>query len=92
MSVKVRIPSPLRGLTNDLDVVAAEGGTLGACIEGLESAYPGIKDRICDDTGEIRRFVNVFVNGDDVRFLSGLETQLNPGDEVSIVPAVAGGA
>jgi molybdopterin synthase sulfur carrier subunit len=92
MSVKVRIPSPLRGLTNDLDVVAAEGGTLSACIEGLESSYPGIKDRICDETGEIRRFVNVYVNGDDVRFLSGLDTQLNAGDEVSIVPAVAGGA
>ena len=92
MSVKVRIPSPLRGLTNDLDVVAAEGGTLAACIAGLDSAYPGIKDRICDETGEIRRFVNVFVNGHDVRFLSGLDTQLNPGDEVSIVPAVAGGA
>jgi molybdopterin synthase sulfur carrier subunit len=92
MSVKVRIPSPLRTLTHDLDVVAAEGGTLSACIDGLESSYPGIKERICDETGEIRRFVNVYVNGDDVRFLSGLDTQLKTGDEVSIVPAVAGGA
>ena len=92
MSVKIRIPSPLRGLTNNLDVVAGEGGTLLACIDALESAYPGIKDRICDEGGEIRRFVNVYVNGEDVRFLRGLETQLTPGDEVSIVPAVAGGS
>ena len=92
MSVKVRIPTPLRSLTNDLDIVAAEGGTLGAAIDGLESSYPGIKDRICDEQGEIRRFVNVYVNGEDVRFLEGLTTALKPGDEVSIVPAVAGGS
>jgi molybdopterin synthase sulfur carrier subunit len=92
MSVNVRIPSPLRTLTNNLDIVAAEGDTLGATINGLEVAYPGIKDRICDETGEIRRFVNVYVNGDDVRFLDGLATALKAGDEVSIVPAVAGGA
>jgi molybdopterin synthase sulfur carrier subunit len=91
MSVKVRIPSPLRGLTNDLDVVAAEGGTLAACIAGLDSAYPGIKDRICDETGEIRRFVNVFVNGDNVRDGAGEATALKPGDEVGIIPAMAGG-
>jgi molybdopterin synthase sulfur carrier subunit len=92
MSVKVRIPTPLRGLTNDQDIVPSEGDTLSSCIEGLETAFPGIKDRICDDTGEIRRFVNVYVNGEDVRFLSGLDTTLKSGDEVSIVPAVAGGA
>jgi molybdopterin synthase sulfur carrier subunit len=91
MSVKVRIPTPLRGLTNNLDVVAGEGGTLSACIDGLETAFPGLKDRICDEQGELRRFVNVYVNGEDVRFLSGLETELKTGDEVSIVPAVAGG-
>ena len=92
MPVTVRIPTPLRGLTNDLDVVASEGGTLAACIDGLESSYPGIKERICDEEGEIRRFVNVYVNGEDVRFLGGLETELSAGAEVSIVPAVAGGA
>jgi molybdopterin synthase sulfur carrier subunit len=92
MAVKVRIPTPLRGLTNNLDVVAGEDGTLGDCINGLEAAYPGIKDRICDDQGEIRRFVNVYVNGEDVRFLDGLTTELKSGDEVSIVPAVAGGS
>ena len=92
MAVKVRIPTPLRGLTNDLDVVNADDGTLASCIEGLEAAYPGIKERICDDQGEIRRFVNVYVNGEDVRFLDGLTTSLKAGDEVSIVPAVAGGS
>ena len=92
MAVKVRIPTPLRGLTNEQDVVAADGGTLAACIEGLETAFPGIKDRICDDTGEIRRFVNIYINGEDVRFLSGLGTELKGGEEISIVPAVAGGA
>ncbi len=91
MAVKVRIPTPLRGLTNDLDVVAAEGGTLADAIEGLEASYPGLKDRICDEQGELRRFVNLYVNGEDVRFLEGLTTTLNAGDEVSIVPAVAGG-
>jgi molybdopterin synthase sulfur carrier subunit len=91
MSVTVRIPTPLRGLTNNLDVVAAEGGTLSACIDGLEGSYPGLKERICDEDGEIRRFVNIFVNGEDVRFLDGLSTALKTGDEVSIVPAVAGG-
>ena len=90
--VKIRIPTPLRGLTNDLDVVAADGGTLADCIEGLEASYPGLKDRICDDTGEIRRFVNIYVNGEDVRFLNGLATELKGGEEISIVPAVAGGS
>jgi sulfur-carrier protein len=91
MSVKVRIPTPLRGLTQDKDVVAGAEGTLIACINGLETAYPGIKDRICDDTGELRRFVNIYINGEDVRFMDGLESALKEGDEVSIVPAVAGG-
>jgi molybdopterin synthase sulfur carrier subunit len=91
MSVKVRIPTPLRKLTNDLDIVTTDGGTLAAAIDGLESEYPGLKERICDEQGEIRRFVNIYINGEDVRFLSGLQTSLKPGDEVSIVPAVAGG-
>jgi sulfur-carrier protein len=92
MSVKVRIPTPLRGLTQDKDVVPGAEGTLGACIDGLETTYPGIKDRICDDTGELRRFVNIYINGEDVRFMDGLESALKEGDEVSIVPAVAGGS
>jgi molybdopterin synthase sulfur carrier subunit len=92
MSVKVRIPTPLRGLTKEQDVVAGIEGTLAICIEGLESAFPGLKDRICDDTGELRRFVNIYINGEDVRFMEGLASSLKAGDEVSIVPAVAGGA
>jgi molybdopterin synthase sulfur carrier subunit len=91
MSVTVRIPTPLRKLTNELDVVSGDGGTLIGCIESLDAQYPGLKERLCDETGELRRFVNVYVNGEDVRFLSGLKTSLSPGDEVSIVPAVAGG-
>ncbi len=91
MSVKVRIPTPLRGLTGDQDVVAGEEGTLAGCIDGLESSFPGIKERICDETGELRRFVNVYINGEDVRFMDGLGSPLKAGDEVSIVPAVAGG-
>jgi molybdopterin synthase sulfur carrier subunit len=92
MAVKVRIPGPLRKLTNELDVVSSDDGNLEACINGLETEYPGLKERICDESGEIRRFVNIYVNGEDVRFLQGLATDLKAGDEVSIVPAVAGGS
>lgn len=91
MSVTVRIPTPLRKLTKELDVVIGDGGTLIACIDSLEGQYPGLKERLCDEAGELRRFVNVYVNGEDVRFMAGLQTELNAGDEVSIVPAVAGG-
>ena len=91
MSVKVRIPTPLRGLTGEQDVVAGNEGTLANLIDGLETSYPGIKERICDETGELRRFVNVYINGEDVRFMDGLDSSLKTGDEVSIVPAVAGG-
>lgn len=91
MSVTVRIPTPLRKLTNDQDVVSGDGGTVVACIEALDSQYPGLKERILDETGQLRRFVNVYVNGEDVRFQQGVNTELKAGDEVSIVPAVAGG-
>jgi molybdopterin synthase sulfur carrier subunit len=91
LSVKVRIPGPLRKLTGDQELVTGSGGNLLECIDGLEQSYPGLKERLCDETGEIRRFVNVYVNGEDVRFLSGLQTALKTDDEVSIVPAVAGG-
>jgi molybdopterin synthase sulfur carrier subunit len=87
----IRIPTPLRKLTNDLDIVQSEAGTLAEAIDRMESEYPGIKDRLVDERGELRRFVNVYVNGEDVRFLQGLQTALKAGDEVSIVPAVAGG-
>ena len=91
MSVIVRIPTPLRKITTDQDRVSADGGSVAECIASLEASYPGIKERLCDESGEIRRFVNIYVNGEDVRFLQGLATPLKEGDEVSIVPAVAGG-
>ncbi len=92
MPITVRIPTPLRKLTNELDtIVADESGTLAQLIDTIEGQYPGLKERLCDETGELRRFVNVYVNGEDVRFLSGLQTSLESGAEVSIVPAVAGG-
>ncbi len=91
MSISVRIPTPLRRVTNGADRVAAEGDTLAQIIDSLESQHPGIKGRLCDEDGELRNFVNVYVNGEDVRFLQGLGTATKSGDEVSIVPAVAGG-
>lgn len=93
MAVTVRIPTPLRKLTNEQDTVSAnESGSLSELIDSLEAQFPGLKERICDETGELRRFVNVYVNGEDVRFMSGIQTAIEAGAEVSIVPAVAGGA
>lgn len=87
----IRIPMPLRKLTNDADIVTTDASTLADAVERLEADYPGIKERLVGDDGEIRRFVNIYVNGEDVRFLSNLSTALGASDEVSIVPAVAGG-
>lgn len=91
MSVMVRIPGPLRKLTSGTDKVTVEGATLEACIGELEQRFPGIRDRLLDGAGQMRYFVNVYLNGEDVRFLKGLETPTKTGDELSIVPAVAGG-
>tara|TARA_B100001750_G_scaffold117847_1_gene93455 strand:- start:1130 stop:1408 length:279 start_codon:yes stop_codon:yes gene_type:complete len=91
MSITVRIPTPLRKLTNGQDKVSVDGNTLRSIVEELENEFPGIKDRICDENGEIRNFVNLYVNGEDVRFEAGLDTPTSSGSEVSIVPAVAGG-
>jgi molybdopterin synthase sulfur carrier subunit len=91
MSVMVRIPSPLRRLTNGQDKVEAEGESLEDVIAFLEGKFPGIRERLCDNTGQLRNFVNVYVNGEDVRFLESLSTSMAPGDEISVVPAVAGG-
>jgi sulfur-carrier protein len=91
MSVKVRIPTPLRKLTGGADEVSADGANIGELIDNLEAAHAGLKDRLCDEAGEIRRFVNIYVNDEDVRFLDGRSTALKDGDEVSIVPAIAGG-
>ena len=91
MTIKVRIPTPLRTLTKGLDEVDVAGETVRAAIDDLERNYAGIKDRICDDKG-VRRFVNIFLNDeDDIRFLDGLDTKLKAGDTLQIVPAIAGG-
>ena len=92
MAVNVKIPTPLRNLTQNRDSYAAAAGDLRGVVQALEGEFPGMRERLLDDGGELRRFVNIYVNGEDVRFLSGLTTALKDGDEVSIVPAVAGGA
>lgn len=89
--IKVRIPTPLRPLTKGQGEVEAKAGSVVEMIEVLNSTHPGIKDRLCDETGELRRFVNIYVNEEDIRFLKGKDTSLKDGDEVSIVPAIAGG-
>jgi len=91
MSVQVRIPTPLRKLTDGQEAVPADGGSIAEIIEHLEQNHPGLKARICEDDGTVRRFVNVYVNGDDIRFLDNLGSAVKDGDEVSIVPAIAGG-
>ena len=91
MSVMVRIPGPLRKITNGADKVEMEGESLSALIGALEDEYPGMKERLLDDNGELRYFVNLYLNNEDVRFLEGLNTAVKSGDEISIVPAVAGG-
>ncbi len=88
---QVRIPTPLRKYTGGAEAVQAEGTTVGALVADLDKRHPGIRDRICDETGAVRRFVNIFVNGEDIRFLQNLETAVKAGDEVSVVPAIAGG-
>jgi molybdopterin synthase sulfur carrier subunit len=89
--IKVRIPTPLRPLTKGQGEIETKAASVLEMIEALNTAYPGMKDRLCDDTGELRRFVNIYVNEEDIRFLKGKETSLKDGDEVSIVPAIAGG-
>jgi molybdopterin synthase sulfur carrier subunit len=91
MPKKVRIPTPLRKLTNDAEIVEVTASTIGAAILELQTKYPGIKERLMDDNGEVRRFVNVYVNEEDIRFLQNQQTPLKDGDEISIIPAIAGG-
>ncbi len=87
----VRIPTPLRKLTSELEVVQASGSTINEIIASLDQAFPGLKERICDDSGTVRRFVNIFVNDEDIRFLSDGTTPVKETDEISIIPAIAGG-
>jgi molybdopterin synthase sulfur carrier subunit len=89
---KVRIPTPLRKFTGGADEVAVNGSTVGQIVADMEGRFPGIRERLCEADGRVRRFVNIYVNGDDIRFLSNLDTAVQESDEVSIVPAIAGGA
>ena len=89
--VTVRIPTPLRKLTNGEEEIELEADTIGAAIAALQAKYPGIEERLIDESGEVRRFVNVYVNEEDIRFLEGKDTQLKDGDDISIIPAIAGG-
>jgi MoaD family protein len=91
MAVKVRVPGPLRKLTAGESIVEVEGGTVAEVLGALETQYPGFKERIYDPEGNLRQFVNIYKNDEDIRFGSGLETAIEPGDDLSIVPAVAGG-
>lgn len=91
MSITVRIPTPLRTLTGGKDEVSIEGANIRDAINALEAAHPGLKDRLLDEKG-VRRFVNIFANDEDIRFLANLDTPLKSGDSISIVPAIAGGA
>jgi len=91
MAQKVRIPTPLRKLTNNEEVVEVSAATIGDAISELQTRYPGIKERLVDERGAVRRFVNVYVNEEDIRFLQNQQTSLKDGDEISIIPAIAGG-
>ena len=91
MAIKVRIPTPLMKLTDNQSEVSAEGETVSEIINNLENQFNGIKDRICEENGSPRRFINIYINEEDIRFLEGEKTIVKDGDEISIIPAIAGG-
>ena len=91
MPVKVRIPTPLMKLTNNQAEISAEGATIADILNNLESQFAGIKERICEEDGTPRRFINIYLNEEDIRFLEGEKTPIKDGDEISIIPAIAGG-
>ena len=91
MAVVVRIPTPLRKLTQNRSEITEDGGTIREVLINLEIHYPGIAERLTDEKGDLRRFINIYVNEEDIRFQEGLETKIKTGDEVSIIPAIAGG-
>jgi molybdopterin synthase sulfur carrier subunit len=91
MAITVRIPTPLRNLTNGEETVEASGATVVAVIDDLQAKFPGLKERICDENGQVRRFVNFYLNDEDIRFKDGQDTAVKDGDELSIIPAIAGG-
>jgi len=92
MEVHVRIPTPLKKITGEQDIVKAEGKTVGEVIRWLTTTYPGLRERLQDEKGELRRFINIYVNDEDIRFIRNLETPLKEGDRISIIPAIAGGS
>ena len=91
MAVKVRVPTPLMKLTDNKSEVMSEGSTIREILNNLESQFTGIKERICEENGTPRRFINIYLNEEDIRFLEGEETTVKDGDEISIIPAIAGG-
>jgi molybdopterin synthase sulfur carrier subunit len=92
MEVYVRIPNPLRKLTGEKDIIKAKGSTVDEVIQWLTDNYPGLKERLRDEKGEVRRFINIYVNDEDIRFAQNLETPLKERDQISIIPAIAGGS
>lgn len=92
MGVRVRIPTPLKKLAGEQDIVLADGNSVGEVIQWLTETYPGLKERLRDEQGEVRRFINIYVNDEDIRFNQNLETPVKDGDQISIIPAIAGGA
>tara|TARA_B100000700_G_scaffold104262_1_gene117777 strand:- start:523 stop:795 length:273 start_codon:yes stop_codon:yes gene_type:complete len=88
---KIRIPTPLRRLTNEKDEVESNASSISELVVDLEEQFPGIKDRLCEDDGTIRKFINIYVNDEDIRFLDGVNTKINNEDIISIIPAIAGG-
>lgn len=91
MAIKVRIPTPLQKLTNNQGELEADGSNIGEVLASLDKKYNGLKDRLYDEQGQLRRFINFYVNDEDIRFLDGEKTAVKDGDEISIVPAIAGG-
>ena len=92
MEIAVRIPAPLKKLAGEQDVIKSEGETVGEVLRWLTDTYPGLKERLRDEKGEVRRFVNIYVNNEDIRFIQNLQTPLREGDQISIIPAIAGGS
>lgn len=92
MEVYIRIPSPLKKLAGDQDVIKGQGSTVGEVIHWLTETYPNLKERLRDENGEVRRFINIYVNDEDIRFIKNLQTPLKDGDRISIIPAIAGGS
>ncbi len=91
MAIKVRIPTALRKLAEGQETIDVDGANVSEIIQNIKSAHPALGEQLVDENGKVRRFVNLFANDEDIRFLDGLDTQMNAGDELSIVPAIAGG-